>query len=193
MHVLHSGPPEHCDTRFVTCCLLAHSWARVEQEIPVHSDPVTSVDFNRDGTLIVTSSYDGLCRIWDASTGACLKTLIDEAQPPVSFVKFSPNGKYVLSGTLDNRIKLWDYEKGKIVKSYTGNGPSSSRSALLRPLHCVFASKSAASGRGRAPSPSALRLRCGVIKTFFFEEVHCVMPCLLFLNLHSVESHGRAL
>lgn len=100
--------------------LLLMSPSEVRQEIPAHSDPVTAVDFNRDGTLIVTASYDGLCRIWDASTGACLKTLIDEAQPPVSFVKFSPNGKYVLSGTLDSKIKLWDYEKAKIVKSYSG-------------------------------------------------------------------------
>jgi hypothetical protein len=28
--------------------------------LPAHSDPVTSVHFNRDGTLIVSSSYDGL-------------------------------------------------------------------------------------------------------------------------------------
>lgn len=33
------------------------------------------VDFNRDGTLIVSSSYDGLCRIWNADTGHCLKTV----------------------------------------------------------------------------------------------------------------------
>ena len=51
------------------------------------------VHFNRDGSLIVSSSYDGLCRIWDTASGQCLKTLIDDDNPPVSFVKFSPNGK----------------------------------------------------------------------------------------------------
>ena len=44
--------------------------------LPAHSDPVSAVDFNRDGTLIVSSSYDGLCRIWDTASGQCLKTLI---------------------------------------------------------------------------------------------------------------------
>ncbi len=28
--------------------------------LPAHSDPVSAVCFNRDGTLIVSSSYDGL-------------------------------------------------------------------------------------------------------------------------------------
>ena len=28
--------------------------------LPAHSDPVSAVHFNRDGTLIVSSSYDGL-------------------------------------------------------------------------------------------------------------------------------------
>lgn len=46
--------------------------------LPAHSDPVSAVDFNRDGTLIVSSSYDGLCRIWDTASGQCLKTLIGQ-------------------------------------------------------------------------------------------------------------------
>ena len=42
------------------------------------------VHFNRDGSLIVSSSYDGLCRIWDTASGQCLKTLIGELQVFVS-------------------------------------------------------------------------------------------------------------
>jgi COMPASS component SWD3 len=33
---------------------------RCIRAIPAHSDPVTSAQFNRDGTIVVTSSYDGL-------------------------------------------------------------------------------------------------------------------------------------
>lgn len=77
--------------------------------LPAHSDPVTAVDFNRDGSLIVSSSYDGLCRIWDASTGHCVKTLIDDENPPVSSVKFSPNGKFILAATLDSTLVIYFY------------------------------------------------------------------------------------
>ena len=40
------------------------------QEIPAHSDPVTAVDYHRDGSLILSTSYDGLTRIWNTDDGA---------------------------------------------------------------------------------------------------------------------------
>lgn len=57
-----------------------------------------------DGSMIVSSSYDGLCRVWDSATGHCMKTLVDDDSPPVSFAKFSPNGKFVLTSTLDSTL-----------------------------------------------------------------------------------------
>ena len=41
----------------------AFAWAsagKCLKVIPAHSDPVSAVHFNRDGTLIVSASYDGL-------------------------------------------------------------------------------------------------------------------------------------
>ena len=66
--------------------------------LPAHSDPVTAVAFNHDGTLIVSCAMDGLMysccfpllsdfdalllsRIWDADSGQCLKTLVDDDNP----------------------------------------------------------------------------------------------------------------
>ncbi|KAK6923896.1 Pentatricopeptide repeat [Dillenia turbinata] len=72
--------------------------------LPAPSILVTAVNLNWDGSLIVSSSYDGLCRIWDASIGHCIKTLIDDENPPFSFVRFSLNVDFILVGTLDNTM-----------------------------------------------------------------------------------------
>ncbi|CAM9206197.1 unnamed protein product, partial [Ectocarpus sp. 8 AP-2014] len=61
-------------------------------------------------------------RLWDSSTGACLKTIFAEGNPSVSFSTFSPNGKYVLAGTLDDSLRLWQIgHDTKCVKTYKGH------------------------------------------------------------------------
>jgi len=76
--------------------------------LPAHSDPVTSVSFNRDGTVVCTGSHDGLIRLWDVATGECLKTIYAAGNPPVCSAKFSPNSKFILAGTLmDATLRLW--------------------------------------------------------------------------------------
>ena len=100
--------PAHSDIYILLYVYIYHIYIYIGLRVlPAHSDPVTAVQFNRDGTLIVSCSFDGLCRIWDTATGQCLKSLIDDDNPPVSFVTFSPNSKFILAGSLDNKLRLW--------------------------------------------------------------------------------------
>jgi COMPASS component SWD3 len=90
--------------------------------LPAHSQPVTAVCFSRDSTLIASSSYDGLIRIWDTGNGQCLKTIVEEdASVPVSFMTFAPNGKFILSANLDSKLRLWNVVSGKCAKTYEGH------------------------------------------------------------------------
>lgn len=94
------------------------------RQLPAHSDPVSGVDFVRDGTMVCSCASDGLIRIWDAGTGQCLKTLVDEDRKAVTAVRFAPNGRYVLAWTLDSSIRLWRYlgtDGGGCVKTYQGH------------------------------------------------------------------------
>ena len=74
-------------------------------------------------TLDAQSSRANLSqsRIWDSTTGQCLKTLVHEDNAPVTSVRFSPNGKYVLATTLDSAVRLWSYVEGRCVKTYQGH------------------------------------------------------------------------
>ena len=47
--------------------------------IPAHADPVTSVKFNSDATVLMSGSYDGVVRMWSTATGACLRTFTNHA------------------------------------------------------------------------------------------------------------------
>ena len=95
--------------------------ARVMRSLPAHSDPVSGVDFLRDGTMMCSCASDGLIRVWDAGTGQCLKTLVDEDRKGVTAVRFTPNGKFLLAWTLDSCIRLWRYTEGTCVKTYQGH------------------------------------------------------------------------
>lgn len=103
--------------------------------IAAHSEAVSSVGFNRDGTMIVSASYDGLIRLWDTTTGQCLKTLVHKDQSPIGSVQFTPNSAHLLCTSLDSTIRLWDIYNAKILKSYTShtNVKYPIKSALFRP------------------------------------------------------------
>ncbi|KAL1677643.1 WD40-repeat-containing domain protein [Schizophyllum commune] len=89
--------------------------------MPAHSDPVTSVGFSHDGTMIVSCAMDGLIRIWDTESGQCLKTLVDDDNPICSHVRFTPNSKFVLASTQDSTVRLWNYHASRPAKTYTGH------------------------------------------------------------------------
>lgn len=60
-------------------------------------------------------------RLWDTSTGQCLKSLVDESNPPASHAIFTPNSRYILVSSLDSTIRLWDYHAAVCMKTYTGH------------------------------------------------------------------------
>ena len=93
----------------------------VMRKLPAHSDPVGGVDFVGDGSMVCSCSTDGLIRIWDAGTGQCLRTLVDEDRKGVTGVRFVPNGRYVLGWSLDGAVRLWRIGEGRCVKTYAGH------------------------------------------------------------------------
>ena len=89
-----------------------------------HSGAVTAVQFNLDGTLLISCSYDGKCCVWDVLSGCCLKSILsnENSHLSISHARLSPNGKYLLMSTLDSIIRLWDYKigQGRVLKTYQG-------------------------------------------------------------------------
>ena len=78
-----------------------------------------SVSFSPDGTKFASGSDDKTVKLWDVTSGECLKTLEGHSWT-VTSVSFSPDGTKVASGSNDNTVKLWDVTSGECLKTLEG-------------------------------------------------------------------------
>ena len=67
---------------------------------------VNCVNFNPDGSLLVTCGHDGSVVLREASTGAELKRL-EGHQKPVLRGEFNPSGTILATASWDNTVRIW--------------------------------------------------------------------------------------
>lgn len=72
-----------------------------------HSDWLSSIKFNPDGSCLATGSGDGTVKIWDLKNTACIQTFSDHQQP-VWGVSWHWAGSILASVAMDHVIKLWN-------------------------------------------------------------------------------------
>ena len=80
----------------------------------LHGGSVTSVAFSPDGDRVLTGSWDGTARVWDAVTGEPVTGPLEHGGNVVS-VAFSPDGDRVLTGSWDGTARVWDAVTGEPV------------------------------------------------------------------------------
>ncbi|EMD36351.1 hypothetical protein CERSUDRAFT_124240 [Gelatoporia subvermispora B] len=80
-----------------------------------HAGVVRSVAFSPDGTRVVSGSWDGAVRIWDARTGDLLMDPLEGHRDKVFSVAFSPDGAVVASGCVDGTIRIWNAKIGELM------------------------------------------------------------------------------
>src|SRR5262249_55812351 len=85
-----------------------------------HTDIVSYAAFNRDGSRIATSSWDGTVRIWDGTTGAEIAVL-NVGQVALMSVEFSPDGTKVVVGAWDNTARVLDVATGNEIAMLRGH------------------------------------------------------------------------
>jgi WD40 repeat protein len=69
--------------------------------------------------MVASCSSDRTIRLWDAETGACLRTLSGHGDT-VSCVAFSPQGNQIVSGSYDQTVWIWDVDSGSSQYFITG-------------------------------------------------------------------------
>ena len=81
-----------------------------------HTYYVEGVAPLHDGRHIVTSSWDGLLRLWDKESGVQIGNnwLEDGDNAGVHSIALSPIGMTLASGSIDGTMRLWDVETKKV-------------------------------------------------------------------------------
>jgi len=86
-----------------------------------HSGDVTGVAFSPDGRRIVSGSWDGTARVWNARTGE--SQLVLEHPSGVNCVAFSPESGRLVTGCRDNTARIWNSRTGQLLLEFKGHGP----------------------------------------------------------------------
>jgi WD40 repeat protein len=87
-------------------------------ELLGHTDTVTAVGFNFNGSLALTGSYDGTVRIWRVETGELIQTL--EGPEDVEWAEWHSKGNAVIAGSRDGSIWMWLTQNGQCVQVFAG-------------------------------------------------------------------------
>eukprot|EP00967_Tisochrysis_lutea_P084555 scaffold118249_cov37-Tisochrysis_lutea.AAC.3 len=80
------------------------------------SKDVTTLDWNSDGSLLATGSYDGQARIWSPE-GQLLHTL-SRHKGPIFSLKWNSTGQYLLSGSVDKTAVVWDTTTSTVKQEF---------------------------------------------------------------------------
>ena len=78
----------------------------------LHTNEVGEIDFNEDGTLLVSGGMDGKVLVWDTADGT-LNRQLRENGAGVFPTRFSPNGKLVAAGGVGDDLQVWDLTRPK--------------------------------------------------------------------------------
>lgn len=93
-----------------------------------HEQDIYSLDFSRDGRIIVSGSGDQTARVWDMESGKCLFVLTvgdaDMKDAGVTSVAISPDGRLVAAGSLDRMVRVWDTQTGHLLEKLEGHKDS---------------------------------------------------------------------
>ena len=82
-----------------------------------HTAGIFSVDFNSDGSRLVSASLDKTCVVWDVASRKALLTIENES--PVYSADYSHDDTLIASGTQKGNVVIWNAKTGEQLHSFS--------------------------------------------------------------------------
>ena len=105
-----------------TLVIVDASSGEVQQQL-AGDGHVFDVAFSPDGRWFATAEEHGLCRLWDAATGAEVARFPVEGDRVVNALAWSPDGRYLTFAAWDARVRTIDVDRRLLVADWaSGQG-----------------------------------------------------------------------
>ncbi len=93
----------------------SHSAMQLRATLEGHDDDVYMAAYSPDGSRIASASEDRTIKIWDVSSGECIKTLTGHTSDVFS-VNWNSAGTKLVSASWDHSVRVWDVATGDCEK-----------------------------------------------------------------------------
>ena len=88
-----------------------------------HTDTVSAMSFNHDGSLLATGGLDGRALVWSAADGSLQRTL-EGPGGGLEWVRWHPKGNVLLAGSEDFTAWMWNAGDGSLMQVFSGHSNS---------------------------------------------------------------------
>jgi WD40 repeat protein len=105
--------------------VLIGTHAKVELRHPVtgarvgptirHGASIFSAELSPDGRRMLTVGDDQMVRIWDATTGDCLRTLAHDDEVVTATFHPHPGRRVAVTGCVDGTVRMWNLDTGQPI------------------------------------------------------------------------------
>ncbi len=94
---------------------------QAKDELMMHDCDVVSVSFSRDSELLASGDAKGGVKVWQVSTGKCLRRFKSAHERGVTDIGWSTDCSKIITSSLDGTVRMHGLRSGKTIKFFRGH------------------------------------------------------------------------